>query len=171
MIRLAFVLLALALCSGSELAAEPLVNQEQHFQIEVPPDLVPEPGGTALHRFASSSGMRASISRIGFPNLQAYWRGERDSFFASLERGAASASSEYRLRRKKDQREGGTPVYDLFFERTRADKRELVWMRVLLFRRFAIIATVTSPAKASHKTRKAAQAVATSLVPWSSADE
>lgn len=146
-------------------AAEPLVDESQLFVIDVPDNFVATPKGAALYRFSGDSGMRLSVTRIDAANLRAYWRHQRGDFFAELERGAARVSTGYRLKSKKYHREGRTPIFDLHFERDHNGERELVWMRFLLRRRFAIVATLTAPAKAKRRVRKAAAQLATSLMP------
>ncbi len=163
------VILGLALLAPPA-SAEPIVDEELHFTLELPANFTALAKGTALRRYSHPSGLKASLSRIDNPNLPAYWRKESKAFLASLERGVAKASTGYRLRTRQDSRAGRTPVLDIHFQRVREGVRELVWMRFLLFRRFALVASVSSPYRADRKTRKLAEKFTSSLAPYVAAE-
>ncbi len=109
--------------------------------------------------------LRLSLSRIEYPALSAWRKNQREDYWEQIVEGARQAVPGYRHKAKSYQRVGGVPSLDLHFARAGG---ELVWMRLLFFRKFTIVATAATPPSAQRKYKKRARAFTRSLRPYSS---
>ncbi len=108
--------------------------------------------------------IRLSLSRIQYPALAAWRKNQRDDYWEQIVEGARQTVPGYRHKAKSYQRVEGVPSLDLHFARAGG---ELVWMRLLFFRKFTIVATAATPESAQRTYKKQARAFARSLRPYS----
>lgn len=104
-------------------------------------------------------GMVLAVARAQVPAVEARNAKTRDAFFDKLERGAIAAVPGQKKLARKIADIHGVPVLDL--ELSRSDGSRVV-MRVLLYRTFALSATVAVPKGLSLDT---ARGITTTLLP------
>lgn len=165
------VLLAL-MALGGRASAEGLQvhNDEQHhFSLSLPAGFTRHAASADtgnLGSYLAPRGLAMSLSRIAFPNLPAWWKNDRGAFFAQVLEGARRSVKGFQQRSQKAQRLDGVPALDLHFAREGKAGKELVWIRFLFHRRFAIVAIGSTPLRARRAEKKKAREFTHSLRPY-----
>ena len=101
----------------------------------------------------AASGALLAITRVGLANPRA-WRGD-DDFFAGVEAGIERTSARYQRFHHRQQRVARVPALDLGFRRDSERGREVVLMRFLFFRRYALALALRVPAPAYRRHERA----------------
>ena len=130
-------------------------DTKQHYEIRVPESFVFRTAGDLLGSYQGSQPTTMSISRISYPSLPAWRKKQKDEFIDQVISGARQSVKGYRQNSKKSHRVGGVPTLDFHFSRGLKGSQELVWMRFLFFRRYALVASAStsSTTKSVHKKR------------------
>jgi hypothetical protein len=92
--------------------------------------------------FKSPSGLVLAVSRAAVPNVGAWIKNQREAYAREVEKGALAASPGSRRTARKFASINRVPTLDLELERT--DGTTLV-LRILLFRSYALAATLEVP--------------------------
>jgi hypothetical protein len=171
LLRLALTLAVLSLGAAgaagqSEVEPGTLRDPENRFELKVPATWSRSATtGGALLTVAGPKGLRLTVTRIDNSNLPAWRRDE--TFFQYVIDGLARTTPGFRLRRKKRDRAGRVPTLNLaFYRKGAAGRKESVWMRVLFFRSYSLIAVSALPATSRRSLRLEANQAVNSFTPY-----
>jgi hypothetical protein len=135
-------LLALA-WFASEAHADPVPLPNTKAVLDVPASWTKLPAHPDLVvSYKSPAGLVLAITRAKVPNISAWIKESREAYAVEIERGALAAAPNQKKLSRKISEVNGMPVFDL--ELRRVDGTALV-LRVLLFRSYALAATIEVP--------------------------
>src|SRR5262249_44814974 len=132
--------------------ADPVPLADTKAQLDVPADWTMLP----LHRdlvvaYKSPAGHVLAVTRAKVPNLSAWIKDSREAYAVELERGALAAAPDQVKVSRKISDVNGMPVFDLELRRPNAT----LVLRVLLFRSYALAATIEVPKGADVEVARA----------------
>lgn len=89
-----------------------------------------------------------AISRINYPNLDAWRKKTREAYLDQVVEGVEASVKEFRRMARRSLMLGEVPALDLVFQHQTVSGREVVLMRFLFFRRYVLALAVTVPGRA-----------------------
>ena len=101
-----------------------------------------EPSGPVLFRGKLEKGTNVVLFRRDGLTMRAWRRKDRGFLFDNIEAGIAKERRQYRLRTRKDGRIDGVPYLDLRFDHKTDDSRRKGHIRILFFRRYAMVLSI-----------------------------
>ena len=168
----ALLLLAVLTTLGGQADAEEIRmhhDEEHRYSLSLPAGFTSTTETTEpahLGSYLGPGGLVMSVSRIAYSNLPAWWKNDKDAFFQQVLDGARRSVQGYQHKSQRAQRIDGVPALDLHFAREIEAGKELVWIRFLFHRRFAIVATGSTPSRARRSHQKRARDFTRSLRPY-----
>jgi hypothetical protein len=165
---LALLLLALPARARAERAVE---NREHRYRLDV--DSVwrarPAPAGSLAPLAGyehDRSGALLAVSRINYPNAAAWRQRTRDAYHDAVVAGIEKSTPGYQLMERRASLQGAVPALDLTYRRREARGNEVVLLRFLFFRRYALALAVTVPERGYRGHKRALRAVQQSFAPF-----
>ncbi len=124
-------------------AANPAITlPDTPATIDVPTTWKPKPTSALVAAYRGPQGTTLAIARAQVPNTSAWIDKSKQAYANEIERGAKAARPGLHTRRRKLHDIHGVPALDL--ELRSNDGTRLV-MRILLFRTYALTATIELP--------------------------
>lgn len=144
-----------------------LTSEQQHYQVHLPAKSVDIKPPIGLLAASSLGPLTMSLSRIEGNNIRAYRRRDKKQFFSEVLAGV-ERDSKLTLTRSSIGTKSKPPFFDLqLLRQNQGGSDEIVWMRLLFFRRYTIVASAAVPSKGARKYEGLAKRFTTSLVHWS----
>lgn len=144
-----------------------LTSEKQHYQVHLPAKSVDIKPSTGLLAASTLGRLTMSLSRIEGNNIRAYRRRDKKQFFSEVLAGVVR-DSKLTLKRSSSSKKSKPPFFDLkLLRQNQGGRDEVVWMRLLFFRRYTIVASASVPSKGARKYEGLAKRFTNSLVHWS----
>ncbi|RMH40810.1 MAG: hypothetical protein D6689_12640 [Deltaproteobacteria bacterium] len=154
---------ASALAIAAPAAAEPFVDADLRVTVAFGDGWRRD--GVARRWRQSATGQAAAIVRLDVDGAAA--RRDPRRAFARVVAGARATAPGYRELRRRIGREGRIPRLDLWYRYDApGGDRPVVALRVLWFRRYAVVLVVDTPAARFRAQRRAVRALLRSFRPW-----
>lgn len=131
----------LAVLAAPPAAAEPLVDRDNHYQLELAGGWAVQRSGEApqLLTLSHRSGeARAVLTRTNYPNRAAWRRKRRGQYFDDVVAGLEKSTPGFALVRRRAGKLGRIPYLDVIYRR-RHEQRPRVYTRFLFYRTFTLI--------------------------------
>ena len=129
---------------------------------------VPAGSRTPLASFEHRpSGTLLAVSRVDYPNPEAWREKTLPAYASQVEEGLRNAFTTYRRVDFRIHKLDIVPALDLAFQYRKPDQRdEIVFMRLLFFRRYTLLAAMAAPATTSRSQKARHRAVLDSFAPY-----
>jgi hypothetical protein len=112
------------------------------------------------------SGALLAVSRIEYPNAAAWRQRTRDAYYDTIVAGIENSTPGYLLMERGASMQGPVPALDLVYRRGDARNHEVVVLRFLFFRRYALALALAVPERAYRGHKRALRAVQQSFSPF-----
>ncbi|MBL4637344.1 MAG: hypothetical protein JKY56_26045 [Kofleriaceae bacterium] len=145
-----------------------ITNSQHHYQLSVDSsaqlDSAQLPDG--LLSVAKLGPLTMTLSRIQGSNIRVWRRNQRAQFISEILAGVGSRAG-VTLESSTFAKGEKPPVLDLKLSTINSEgKKQIVWMRFLFFRRYALVTSAAVPAKSPRKLKREAKRYASSLQQW-----
>jgi hypothetical protein len=112
------------------------------------------------------SGALLAVSRIDYPNSAAWRQRSRDAYYDAIVAGIETSTPGYDLVERGASMQGQVPALDLIYRRREARGSEVVLLRFLFFRRYALALALTVPERGYRGHKRALRAVQQNFAPF-----
>lgn len=165
-----WLLVALMLALPAVARADGVENREHRYRLELDSAWQARPvsaaSSTPLAGWEHArSGALVAVSRIDYPNLSAWRQRTREAYYDAIVAGIEESTPGYALMERRASMQGQVPALDVIHGRG-GERDEVVLMRFLFFRRYALALAVIVDKRAYRRHKRALRAVQQSFQPF-----